>query len=37
MNKVLNEKVNEHNMKVKEFCLKGDKTLISSFGDPMSL
>ena len=37
MNKVLNQKVNEHNSKVKDFCLKGDKTLISSFGDPMSL
>jgi hypothetical protein len=37
MNKVLNEKIFQHNQKVKEFCLKGDKCLISGYGEPMSL
>lgn len=35
--KVLNQKINEHNLKISDYCLSGQKSLVSHYKEPMSL
>lgn len=37
MKKILNKKINEHNLKIQEYCFTGRKSLINHWKDPMSL
>lgn len=34
---ILNKKINQHNNQVKDFCLAGNKSLVSHWKQPMSL
>jgi hypothetical protein len=37
MKKILNQKINEHNLKIQEYCMLGQKNLITHWKEPMSL